>query len=322
MITRRGALAVLASALAAWPLASLGQRVGRVVHVGVLSWYREGEEDLTRALQQLGYIDGLTAVIEWHWAAGKGQQLPELAAALVKADVDVIVALGSEATQAAKQATTKIPIVFSAGDPVSAGFVQSLARPGGNLTGVSNQPSDLASKLLQLLRDLLPDASEVAVIWSPTNVSTALFLHDAEAVAAQYRFKIRPVAVANSEDLDPSLGEIERARIQAMIVLLQPITVAYDTRIAELALKNHVVTIAGMRRMVERGQVMFYGPTAAEDARQIADYVDKVLKGVKPADLPIQQPTKFELVINLKTARALGLTVPPSLLLRADEVIQ
>jgi putative ABC transport system substrate-binding protein len=321
MSTRRGALAALASALAAWPLASRGQTLRRVPHIGILSWYRQTEEDLTRALQQVGYVDGRSAIIDWHWSAGKGQELAEIAAVLVKAEVDVIVALGSEATLAAKEATTTIPIVFSARDPVAAGFVQSLARPGANLTGISNQRSDLASKLLQLLRDLLPDASEVAVIWSPTNASTAVFLHDAEAVSAQYRFKINPVAIANAEDLEPGLAEVGRARPRAIIVTLQPITVAYDTRIGAFALNNRIVTLAGTRRMVERGQLMFYGPTASEGARQIADYVDKVLKGVKPADLPIQQPTKLELVINLKTAKALGLTIPQSLLLRADEVI-
>ena len=315
---------VCSSALLVAPLAARAQKPRRVAHIGILSPQRTGPEleDLARALQQFGYVDGRSAVIEWRGSDLGSEHLAELARELVDLKVDVIIALGSEAAQAAKQATTTIPIVFGTGDPVGTGLVQSLARPGGNLTGISNQLSDLATKYLQLLRDALPEASDLAVLWSPANASMAHFLRDVDRVAAQLRFTIRAVAIANAEDLDAAFAAMARARPRAMLVLGWQLTFANESRISEFAITNRIPTLSSAKRMVERGLLMFYGPTLAEGSRQIADYVDKILKGAGPSGLPIQQPTKFEFVVNLKTAKALGITIPQSVLLRADEVIQ
>jgi putative ABC transport system substrate-binding protein len=321
---RRTFVRVVSGGLLAAPLAARAQKPRRVAHIGILSPMRVGPEleDLARALQRFGYVDGRSAVIEWRGSDLGSEQLAELARELVGLKVDVIITLGSDATQAAKQATTTIPIVFGAGDPVGTGFVRSLARPGGNLTGISNQLSDLATKYLQLLRDALPEASDLAILWSPANAAMAHFLRDVDSVAAQLRFTIRAVAIANAEDLNAAFAAMALARPRAMLVLGWPLTFANESRISEFAITNRIPTLSTAKRMAERGLLMFYGPTLAEGDRQIADYVDKILKGAKPADLPIQQPTKFEFVVNLKTAKALGLTIPQSLLLRADEVIQ
>lgn len=323
VMSRRMFINALAGGLLPAPLGVQAQQARRIARIGVLSPSSagSGKDDLTRVLQEFGYVDGRNAAIEWRWADSEIGRLTNLAAELVRLNVDVIVARGSEATQAAKQATKTIPIVFSAGDPVGTEFVQSLARPEGNLTGISYQQSDLAAKYLQLLRDVLPDASELAVLWSPTNASTAAFLRGANTAAEQLRFEIHAVAIANAEDLEPALAAIARARPRAMIVPSMPMTIAYEGRISEFAIKHHIATLTGEKSMVERGQLMFYGPTA-DSWRQVADYVDKILKGAKPGDLPVQQPTKFELVINIKTAKALGLMIPRSVLLRADELLQ
>ena len=324
MMDRRTFVCSVAGGLLAAPLGARAQKPRRVPRIGILSPYRAGAEteELIRNLQQFGYFDGRNAVIEWRSSYGNDERLVELASELARLKVDVIVAMGSEATQAAKQATSTIPIVFTAGNAVETGFVQSIARPGSNLTGITNQLSDLATKYLQLLRDVLPEVSEVAILWSQTNASYARFVRDAEGAAPQMRFKIQSVAVANSEDLDSAFAAIVRARPHAMIVLGTAFIFENDVRISEFAIKNRIATVSVTRSMVERGLLMFYGPTLAEGSKQIADYVNKILKGAKPADLPVQQPTRFEFVVNLKTAKALGLTIPRSLLLRADEVIQ
>jgi putative ABC transport system substrate-binding protein len=323
---RRTFVCSVAGGLLAAPLGAGAQqsRRGRVARIGILSQFRTGAatEELALALQQFGYGDGRSAVIEWRWADDKNEQFADLASELVRLKVDVIIAMGSEATEAAKQATSTIPIVFAAGNAVETGFVRSLARPGGNLTGITNQLSDLATKYLQLLRDVLPEVFGVAVLWSQTNASMARFLHDAEIAAPQFRFKIQGFAIASADEVDAAFAAIERFGPRAMIVLGPTLVFENDSRISEFALKNRIATLSGTRRMVERGLLMFYGPTSAEGAMQMANYVDKILKGAKPADLPVQQPTKFEFVVNLKTAKALGLAIPQSLLVRADEVIQ
>jgi putative ABC transport system substrate-binding protein len=322
---RRTFVCSVASGLLAVSLGAGAQqsRRGRVARIGILSQSRTGAgtEELALALQQFGYGDGRSAVIEWRWADDKSERFAALASELVRLKVDVIVAMGSEATEAAKQATSTIPIVFAAGNAVETGFVRSLARPGGNMTGITNQLSDLATKYLQLLRDALPEVSGVAVLWSQTNASMARFLQDAEIASPQFRFKIQGFAIASADEVDLVFAAIERFGPRAMIVL-PTLVFENDSRISEFAIKHHIATLSGTRRLVERGLLMFYGPTAAEGAMQMANYVDRILKGVKPADLPVQQPTKFEFVVNLKTAKALGLTIPQSLLLRADEVIQ
>jgi putative ABC transport system substrate-binding protein len=322
---RRTFVCVVGGGLIAAPLAVHAQQSRRMPRIGVLSPFRSGTqtEDLTRGLQEYGYVDGRNVVIDWRWSDGRHERLPELAAELVRLKVDVIIAFGSEATQAARTATSTIPIVFGGpAYPVETGFVQSLARPGGNLTGITNELSDLAGKYLQLIREVLPEASELAVIWSPNNPGTALFLRDAERAAAQLRFKTQAVALTDGTDLDRAFAAMERARPHAMVVQPIAITFEYDTRISEFAIKNRIVTITGAKKLAERGLLMSYGLSWVEGGRQLASYVDRIVKGAKPADLPVEQPTKFELVINLKTAKALGLTLPQPLLLRADEVIQ
>ncbi len=251
-------------------------------------------------------------------AEGRSDRLPELAAELVQLRVDAIVTVGSEATHAAKQATPSIPIVFvGPSHPVEEGLVRSLARPGGNITGLTSQQSDIIAKTLQLLREVAPALSEVAVVWVPTIPSSALLLRDVENAAAGLRLKIPPVAMANAKDMELAFSAIARMRAGAMLVQSFPVTMSNAAEIAEFAIKHRLPTISA-----RRGLLMSYSPSFVELERRLAGYLDRIFKGAKPADLPVEQPTKFELAINLKTAHALGLTIPQSLRVRADEVIQ
>jgi putative ABC transport system substrate-binding protein len=286
--------------------------------IGILTTIDQGadKEDLIRALRESGYVDRASATLEWRSAEGKGERLAALADELVRLKVDVIITLGSAATQIAKKATSTIPIVFEAGDPVAAGFVPSLGRPEGNLTGISIQLPDLAPKCLQLLKDVRPELSELTVLFNPGNASATYFLRVADSAAPRLQLKIRSITARTAADLDAALAAIERARPLAMIVLDD-----YGDRVGAFAIRNRIAAL-GLRQFADPALLISYGITSVEISRQLAIYVDKILKGAKPADLPVQQPTKFDLVINMKTAKLIGVAIPQSLLLRADEVVK
>ena len=276
---------------------------------------------LEQGLRELGYAAGQNTVIEQRAADGHFERLPGLAAELVRLRVDVLIAHGTAARDA-KQATATIPIVFIANpDPVGAGVVASLARPGGNVTGLSDFHSGLASKRLELLKEVVPSASRIAVLTDST-LELALQLKDIQVSASTLGVSILPVTVKAPEDIDRALATIVKERAAAVNVLGTQLFVIHRRRIADFAVKNRLATISTVRPFVESGFLMSYGANFDDLYRRAATYVDKILKGAQPADLPIEQPTKFELVINMKTATALGLTIPPSLLLRADRVIE
>ena len=317
---RRRDFMMLIGGAAAWPLATRAQPT-KVPRLGVL--LVANREPFSRlfweGLRELGYIDGQNIQIEFRSAEGKLNLLPELAAELVRLKVDIIVASETPSVQAAKRATNKIPIVMApSGDPVGTGLIANLARPGGNVTGLSAATAELAGKSLELIREILPSASRVAALADPTNPFTKPFLEQIQIAAQTIGIKIEVIMVRGTEEFDAAFAEMDRKRIEAVIV--QP--TLPRGRIVDLVQKHRLPAVSGNRAFADAGGLMSYSASLADRYRNAAPYVDKILKGAKPADLPVQQPTKFELVINLKTAKALGLTIPPSLLTRADEVIE
>ncbi len=325
---RRTLLATLAGGLLAAPLAAEAQPAGKVPVIGMLDY---GAPDAARlawwkalreALQEVGYVEGRSIVFEARWAEGRVDRLPGLAAELVRLQVNVIVTGGGEAARAAKQATTTIPIVMGSGaDPVQLGLVASLGQPGGNVTGVTSLSSELIAKRLQLLRELLPKVSRVAVL-SDETPNSRMSVRDTEAGARMLGIEIFPVGARDPNQLDRTISGARRERAGALMVIASPSMFIERRRIADLALKYRLPTAVGGREYAEAGGLFSYAVSYPALFRRAAIYVDKILKGAKPADLPVEQPTKLELIINLKTAKALGLTIPPTLLSRADEVIQ
>jgi putative ABC transport system substrate-binding protein len=286
---------------------------------GVRIW-----EGFTLALRERGWVDGKTLRIESRWSNGRAERFPDLAAELVRLDVDVLLTNGSQATKAAKEATGTIPIVFiGVANPVGAGYVASLARPGGNVTGVTNQLSDLAEKWLQLAKDVVPRLRHIGIMWNPADAGSALSFKDSQDSYTRLGIKLTSVPVTALEDFEGGFEILSRERPEFLIVHPSPVLARHRQRVAEFATRHRLPTSSGSRSMTEDGAIlMSYGPDVADLLRQGVAYVDKILRGARPADLPIEQPTKFELVINLKTAKALGLTIPPSLLQRADQVIE
>jgi putative ABC transport system substrate-binding protein len=329
--TRRAFIGTLAGGLLAAPLAPEAQQAAKVPRIGHLASGGDPSNLLREAflqgLRDLGYVEGRNVVIEYRSAEGKLERLPALAAELVALKVDVIVAAAGTVTAlAARQATGTIPIVFiAAGDPVSAGLVTSLARPGGNLTGLSALSPELTSKWLELLKQTVPGVSRIAFLWqagvTPERMERAI-LKEADVAARALGVKLQVVEARGPADIDKAFSEMTRARAGALTVFSTPMFSSERKRLVDLAAKNRLPTMYSFRGYVDAGGLMAYGPNLADLARRAATYVDKILKGAKPGDLPAEQPTKFELVINLKTAKALGLTIPQSLLGRADEVIQ
>jgi len=325
-VSRRTFVATLAGGLVAAPLAAEAQQAGKVWRIGVLSPgppTRTGSSELLRqSLRELGYVEGLNLAIEWRDAEGKTERFDHLAAELVRLKVDVIVATVPGATLAAKRATASIPVVMvNTPDPVQLGLVASLGRPGGNVTGTTTLSADLSSKQLELLREAVPRAVRIAVLWNPDNPWHALALKGAEAAGRSLAVQLQILEVRGSEGYDRAFEAMTRKRAGALLVLADPLTAFHRTRLADLAAKRHLPAMYGPREYADAGGLMSYWAHLADLYRRVASYVDRILKGAKPADLPIEQPTKFEFVINLKTAKALGLTIPPSLLSRADEVI-
>ena len=311
------------------PLASFGQQQSKVPRIGFLAADSRADnrhrlQTFRDGLHELGYVEGKNLVIEYRWAEGHYERLPSLAAELVRLPVDVIVAAGGPVIFAATRATSTIPIVMvSVGDPVARGFVASLARPGGNVTGVSNFLVPLMGKWLELLKEILPTLSRVAVLRNAANATHPLYWMEAQSAAPRLGLKLQDVEVRSSDDLDEAFASVVRARSGAVVVVPDPLLAgAAEKRVVELALRNGVPTMCTFKEQVEDGGLLSYGPDLAVNSYRAAAYVDKILKGAKPADLPVEQPTKFELFVNLKTAKALGITIPQSVLLRADEVIE
>ena len=305
-----------------------GQQPGKVPTVGFLSSRSSGAEKsrltaFQQSLQELGYLEGKNIFIEQRYAEGNLDRLSELAAEFVRLKVDILVVTGTPAAHAAKNATKTIPIVIgNAGDPVGTGLVASLVRPGGNITGLSSINSELAGKRLQLLKEVVPRLSRLAVILNPTNASNPPQLKETQVEAPATGLKLLSFEVRGPEDIDRAFTTIRKERAGALIVFADPMLNTHQTRITELAVKARLPAVYSERGYVDAGGLMSYGTNFDDLYRRAAVYVDKILKGVKPADLPVEQPTKFELVINLKTATQIGLTIPPNVLARADKVIK
>jgi putative ABC transport system substrate-binding protein len=325
-----GCLVTLTLSILVVPFASEAQQPVKVYRIGwLISGISPSEPGPTaqpfrQALRELGYVEGQNLVIESRWAEGNPERLPDLATELVRLKVDVLVAGGSAATRAAQHATRTIPIVMTnSSDPVRLGFVASLAQPGGNITGLSSLAADLSGKHLELLTQTVPDLSRIAVLVNPADAGTLQSLHEMQVAAQAVGIQLHVLEVRQHEDLQRAFVAIQQEGAGALIVLGDPFLLTpYRRDIAALALQNRLPTMYPRRMGVEAGVLMSYGASLPDLQRRAATYVDKILKGAKPADLPVEQPMKFELVINLKTAKALGITMPPSLLLLADEVIQ
>jgi putative tryptophan/tyrosine transport system substrate-binding protein len=324
VITRRTLVSGLASGVYAMPRRSAAQPAPKRVRIGVLAnqdnpmW-----QGFRRGLTELGYVEGNNATIEWRWSGGHPGRLPALAAELAALDVDVIVTSGTASTQAAKQAAPRIPIVMALSSyPDRMGLVASLARPGGNITGLSTMAPELMGKRLELLLAVAPAARRVALLFSPASPADLLSLHELQAAAAVLRAQIVPAEVHTPEDFTATFSAFTTGRAQAMVVIGNPITFKGRQSIVAFALANRLPSMFEERLFVDAGGLLSYAPSFVDMFRRAADYVDKILKGTRPADLPVEQPTRFELVINLKTARALAITIPQSVRLRADEVIE
>jgi putative ABC transport system substrate-binding protein len=329
MMTRRQLVILLGAGALTAPLASLAQKQDKVWRVGFLIARRlaPGDTNYYRAfpdgMRELGYVEGKNMVIEWRYADGKFERLPELAAQLVQLKVDVIVTAGTAATSAAQKATTTIPIVMgTTNDAVISGFVKSLALPGGNITGISNLTVDLSAKDLEILLSVEPKLSRVAVLVNPGNSAHAPIVKTVQAAALKPDVKILPLEARTAQEIENGFSTVAQQNAGAVLVALDAFLVQQGRQIAELAIKYRMPSVFAVREHVEVGGLMSYGPNLSDNYRRAATYVDKIFKGAKPGNLPIEQPTKFELIINLKTAKALGLTIPQAVLLRADEVIQ
>jgi putative ABC transport system substrate-binding protein len=325
---RRTFIAGTGAVLLAAPLAAEGQPAGKVWRIGWLdqrspSAARPEIEVFTKAMRELGWAEGKNLAFEFRFADYKAERLPELAVEIVRLKVDLIVAIATPGVQAARQATTTIPIVMHwVGDPVESGLVSSLARPGGNVTGISLFGLAVWTKSLELLKEAAPRISRVAVLRDPKNRAQHLIDPDLDAAAKALGVVLQRIDVGTAADVDGALAATLRQHAEA--ILLYPLRIDFPQlqRIADFAMKHRLPLSFPVRRLAAAGGLMSYGPSIMDQARSAALYVDKILRGAKPADLPVQQPTKFELVINLKTAKALGLTIPPSLLGQADEVVQ
>ena len=304
------------------------QQPGRVPRIGFLLPYSPGPDARVEAFRQglleLGYVEGQNVAIEYRWADGRFEQLPALAEDLVRLKVDVIVAAVTQASLAAKRATGAIPIVMIAvSDPVGSGLVASLARPGANITGTSSMTADVVGKQLELLKETVPKISRVAALWNPANpIFQAIQRKETEAAARTLGVQLRILEARGPDEIESAFATMARERTRALLVLGDPVFRSHRKRIADLAANGRLPAVSGTTEFVDAGGLMAYGPSFTDMNRRAAYYVDRILKGTKPADLPVEQPTKFELIINLKTAKQIALTIPPNVLARADKVIR
>jgi putative ABC transport system substrate-binding protein len=326
-VKRREFISLL-GATAAWPLAARAQQAGKLPTIGFLgattpSVESQGVAAFVQRLRELAWVDGRNVAIEYRWAEGRNERAAEIAAEFVRLKVDVIVTQGTPPTLAAKQATAVIPIVFAtASDPVGTGLVASLARPGGNVTGLSSQTSDLASKKLELLREVVPDLRRLAIMANAGNPASVLEMREAQAAARKVGLEVATSEVQRAEDIAPAF-EALRERADALYLCPDPLMNTNRTRINILAVGVRLPTMHGVREYVEAGGLMSYGSNIPDQFRRVADIVDNIiLRGTKPSDIPVEQASKFDLIINLTTAKALKLTIPEMFLLRADELIE
>ena len=323
---RREFITLLGGAAVAWPLAARAQQAGKQPTIGFLGAAPSIESQRIAAfvqrLRELGWIDGRNLAIEYRWAEGRNERYTEIAAELVRLKVDVIVTVATPATLAAKQATTVIPIVFlTASDPVGTGLVASLARPGGNVTGLANQISDTTGKKLEFLREVVPGLRRLAIMANVANPAAVLDMGEAQVTGRALGLEVTTSEIRRAEDISPAFDAL-KGRADALYLCPDPLMNTNRTQINIFAVRARLPTIYGVRDFVQAGGLMSYAPNLPNQFRRAADFVDKILRGAKPGDIPVEQPTKFELVINLTTAKALGLDVPPTLLARADEVIE
>jgi putative ABC transport system substrate-binding protein len=329
-MNRRKLLAALGVYSLGTPLASFAQRPGKVWRVGFLAARRVESihsdvvfSGFSRGMRELGYVEGKNLAIELRSAEGNYERLAELAANLVELKVDVIVAAGATAVRAAQKASSTVPIVMgTAGDPVGSGFVKSLARPGGNITGLTDVASDMGTKLLDMLLSAVPGLTYIAVLLNPGNPSHATYLASIDEAARTAGAKILRLPARTEREIENAFSTMAKEKVGGVIALPDPLFNTHQRQIAELAAKHRLPCISGFRHYVHTGGLMNYGPDFAENLRRAASYVDKIFKGAKPGDLPVEQSTRFELAVNLKTAKALGITIPGSVLVRADEVVQ
>jgi putative ABC transport system substrate-binding protein len=326
-LQRREFIALIGGAAAAWPFALRAQQPARLPTIGYLGSGTPAADvpwttPFVQRLHELGWIEGRTVAIEYRWGDEVAERYAAFVAEFVRLKVDVIVTAGTVPVAAAKQVTATIPIVFAAaGDPIGAGLVTSLAHPGGNVTGLSVQQSDSAAKRLELLRELVPDLRRLAILVHIDNAATALDLQAVQAAAGTLGLEVVLAEVHRAEDIAPAIAAA-KGRADALYVATGPLLNTDRVRIAALAIEARLPAMCGFREPVEAGGLASYGPRIPDLFRRAADYVDKILRGAKPAEIPVEQPTKFALTVNLATARALGLRIPESFLVRADEVFE
>jgi putative ABC transport system substrate-binding protein len=326
MMKRRELITLLGGAAAAWPLAARAQQPGKLLTIGFLgtttpSAWGPYTAAFGRRLRELGWIEGRTVAIEHRWAEGRNERYAEIAAEFVRLKVDIIVTSGG-ALAAAKEATSTIPIVFAAAsDPLGSGLVASLSRPGGNLTGLSTQATDLAGKRLQLLREVVPGVRRLGIIANIRYPAAVLEMHEAQAPARGLGLEVIILEIRQAEDIEPAIDAL-KGRADALYVVQDPLLNTARARINTFALTARLPTMHGIREYVEAGGLMSYGANFTDLFRRAAEFVDKILRGAKPADILVEQPTRFDLIVNLTTAKALGLTIPETFLVRADEVLE
>jgi putative tryptophan/tyrosine transport system substrate-binding protein len=319
---------LLATVLLTTALTSEAQQPTKIPRIGYMgASFRSTNpariEAFRQGLRELGYVEGKNIVIEYRWAEGKFDRLPDLAAELVRLKVDVIVTAGPASTRPAKEATVTIPIVMGFdNDPVGNGFVASLARPGGNITGLSTHYPEITGKQLELLKEIVPRLSRVAVFGTSTQARNPQALRETELAAGAFKVKLQYLDVLGPKDIETAFRAASKGRAEAVLVLQSPVLNSQRTQVVNLAVKSRLPAIYAAREFVEDGGLMSYGVSVTDLYRRAATYVDKILKGAKPADLPVEQPIKFEFIISLKAAKQIGLTIPPNVLARADKVIR
>jgi putative ABC transport system substrate-binding protein len=321
------ALSLVSALLSALCSFAEAQQTTKIPRIGFLyaasAVSPSGSLSFREGLRKLGYIEGQNIIIEYRYAKGQFERLPVLAGELVRLKVDVIVTGGSTATRAAREATSTIPIVMTQdNDPVASGFVASLARPGGNVTGLSTLRPEISGKRLELLKEIVPGLSRVAVLGASDNPGNAQALKEVELAAGASKVQLQYLDIRSPKDIEPAFQEARKASADGVLELGGPLLNVHQTALVNLAAKSRLPTMWVRRRFVEAGGLVYYGVDTADLNRRAAEYVDKILKGAKPADLPVEQPTKFEFVINLKAAKQIGLTIPPNVLARADKVIR
>jgi len=329
MTTRRKLLIAFGASALAAPLASFAQQ-GKIWRVGFLALRHVDFVDtdyyygpFRQGMRELGYIEGRNLAIEWRSAEGKAERLPALAAQLVQGKVDVIVTAGTQAVRAAQNATATIPIVIAAAiDPVGSGFVKSLSHPGANITGLSGLAVDISPKNLEIMLSLVPKLSRVAVLVNPANSAHAAILKSTQASAQKLNIKVMPAEAQTPQEIERAFSVMAREHAGAVIIVIDSFFVQQGRQIADLAAKHRLPSMSGSREYVEAGGLVSYGQNLADNSRRAATYVDKILRGAKPGDLPVEQPTTFELAISRKAAKALGIAIPQSILVRADKVIE